>query len=247
MRVGARDSRHVAERAAGVRERLVPLDSSGARLVDDDVREHVRDVARERDELVGARLDRMEARARPRSRGRGRSAEARLGRRRRSRRALEGPDDAWVAPWPPCWIGPADEPRGAPCCGDDVRLGRARVGDGRLVRARLEHRRDLLGEHGHRSGHDCEVGPGHRLGQRAGSLDRSALGRLGERDGVRVPAEDSGPGRASVQADGGADQPGADDGEPLDRHRYPRRMSSAIRKARSSDWRPFERGSQSVS
>ena len=51
-RVRAGDARHVAQRAAGVRERLVAVDARGAGLVRDDVREHVRHVARHRDEAV---------------------------------------------------------------------------------------------------------------------------------------------------------------------------------------------------
>ena len=51
-RVRARDPRHVAQGAAGVRERLVALDARRAGLVRDDVREHVRHVARQRDEPV---------------------------------------------------------------------------------------------------------------------------------------------------------------------------------------------------
>ena len=72
-RVRARDARHVAQRAAGVRERLVPLDARRAGLVRDDVREHVRHVARQRDEpvvRVGVDRDRRRAERRRRSRAR---------------------------------------------------------------------------------------------------------------------------------------------------------------------------------
>jgi hypothetical protein len=49
---------HVAERAADGRERVVPVDAARAGLVDEQVREDVRQVARERDEaVVGAGVD----------------------------------------------------------------------------------------------------------------------------------------------------------------------------------------------
>ena len=57
-RVGAGHARHVAERAAGGGERLVPVHPRRARLVDEQVRERVRQVARQRDEpVVRARVD----------------------------------------------------------------------------------------------------------------------------------------------------------------------------------------------
>ena len=58
-RVGARDPRHVAERAARGLQRVVPVDPRGARLVQEHVRERVRQVARHRDEpVVRAGVDR---------------------------------------------------------------------------------------------------------------------------------------------------------------------------------------------
>ena len=51
-RVRAGDARHVAQRAARRGERLVALDAGAAGLVDEHVRERVRQVARERDEPV---------------------------------------------------------------------------------------------------------------------------------------------------------------------------------------------------
>ena len=63
-RVRSRDPRHVAQRAAGVRERLVSFDARCAGLVRDDVREHVRHVARHRDKpVVGVGIDRDGRRA----------------------------------------------------------------------------------------------------------------------------------------------------------------------------------------
>ena len=58
-RVGAGDARHVAQRSARCRERLVPLDAGVAGLVDEQVGERVRQVARDRDEpIVRSRVDR---------------------------------------------------------------------------------------------------------------------------------------------------------------------------------------------
>ena len=63
-RVRAGDARHVAQRAAGGRERLVALDARRAGLVDEQVGERVRQVARQRDEpVVRLRVDRDRRRA----------------------------------------------------------------------------------------------------------------------------------------------------------------------------------------
>ena len=178
-RVGARDSRHVAERAAGVRERLVPLDSGGAGLVDDDVREHVRDVARERDELVvGGRLDRMRERPELADEAvdegvalRGSSRSSASETTSRPRRAPTRRGSAPCASLPAIGCPPtnrAEPPAAATTCALVEPVSVTVVSSP----ARLEHRRDLPGEHGHRSGDDCEVGAGDRLGQRAGGLDR---------------------------------------------------------------------------
>ncbi len=76
---------------------------------------------------------------------------------------------------------------------------------------------------------------------------------------VGIPAGDPVDARAARgEPDRGADQARADDGEGCASHRSAdalavgagdsiARISSATRKARSSDWRPFRRGSQSVS
>src|SRR5205085_10731205 len=107
---------------------------------------------------------------------------------------------------------------------------------------------------------------------RRGGLERTALGRDGERRGIGIPPGDVVAPPPRGERNGGPHQPGADDGEPHGvtlgatcgrkvtvpgtgrgrngrpptRWRYGRRMSSATRKARSSDWRAFRRGSQSV-
>ncbi len=63
-RVRAGDARHVPERAAGRRERLVPVHPHRAGVVEDEVREGVRQVARQRHEpVVRAGVDRHRDRA----------------------------------------------------------------------------------------------------------------------------------------------------------------------------------------
>ncbi len=63
-RVRAADARHVPERAARRLQWVVPVDPRGARLVEEDVRQHVRQVAGDRDEtIVGIGADRDGTRA----------------------------------------------------------------------------------------------------------------------------------------------------------------------------------------
>ena len=139
-RVRAGDARHVAQRAAGVRERLVALDARRARLVDDHVREHVRHVARQRDEpVVRGRVDRDRHRAELGDEAVDEAVALGVGLRRRRRgttsRRRRCPAEACSAPrasepqigWPPTKRG---EPRRRR---DDARLRRADVGDGRLL------------------------------------------------------------------------------------------------------------------
>ena len=58
------DAGHVAQRAAGRGERVVAVDAGRSGLVDEQVRERVREVARQRDEpVVRVRLDRDRSRA----------------------------------------------------------------------------------------------------------------------------------------------------------------------------------------
>ena len=70
-----------------------------------------------------------------------------------------------------------------------------------------------------------------------------------ERRSVLVPAHNLGdPAATSGERGGCADEAGADDRQThVCPGRQTARMSSATRKARSSDWRPLRRGSHSVS
>ena len=195
---------------------------------------------RERAELADEAVDEAVA-LRARSR---RSASGTRSRPRRGRReACSAPCDLRAGD-----RVAADEARRAAGGGDDAGLRRADVGDGRLLAGGGEHRRDLR-RRAPRSAPRRRRGrrrrPPPRAMPAASTAPRSTAG--GECVGVGVPAGDVGARGARGQADRGADQPGADDGEPLRRPRQRRRISSASRNARSSDWRAFRRGSQSVS
>ena len=234
-RVRAGDAGHVAQRAAGVRERLVALDARRARLVDEHVREHVRQVARQRDEpVVRGRVDRDrhgaelgdEAVHEPVA-ARGRSAAVggqEPGRALEERRrgvlgaARLGAADRMAA----------DEARRAAGRRDDARLRRADVGDGRLLARRREHRRDLRRQRRDRRRDDRE------LGAASASSSDAAASSTAPRSTAAASAAGSGsqpatraPRSLRRQPDGGADQPGADDREPVDGHGY--RAASARR------------------
>ncbi len=246
-RVRPGDPRHVSERAACVRERLVALDPRRTGLVDDDVREHVRHVAREGDELVvGARLDRVRegAELADEAVNEGVALRARHRRgRQEPRRALEEPRRG-MRRSVNLLAGDrvtADEPRRAARGGDDVRLRRAGVGDRGFLGGHGENRRHLRGERRYRRGNDCQLHVLDRLRERRGRLDGAALDRPAERIRVRVPAGDDGAGGARIQADRGADEPGADDGEPLDRQ-----CTSSGASARRAGTRDRATGARSV-
>ena len=79
-------------------------------------------------------------------------------------------------------------------------------------------------------------------------LDRAAAGGDAESVRVGIPAGDLRDTRAPCSERGGrADQTRPDDGERTERRSHQPRISSATRKARSSDCLAFSRGSQSVS
>ncbi len=254
-RVRAGHAGHVPQRTARRAQRLVAVHSRGADLVQEQVRERVRQVAREREQaVVRARVDGDGGRA---ERGDETVQEpvalrvARRGRGQEPGRALEqlgarvlravrlgarngmAADEAWALH------------RRA-----DGRLRRADVGDGAV--RRLER---LLGESGNRGDRpraDGEIGAGDGLLDARGGLDRAALDRERERLGVRVEAGHPLGARArGGEPDRGADQPRAEDRDPTDacchEERQAPRSSSESRNARSRDWRALSRGSQRVS
>ena len=134
-RVGAGDPRHVAERATRRLQRIVTVDARLARLVQQGVRERVREVAGERDEPVvraGIDRDRLCTEARDEGVERAEPLRRRRGdRREEPGRALEELGGRTARP---PGLGAADrmtadEARIPGRCGDDRPLRRADVGD----------------------------------------------------------------------------------------------------------------------
>ncbi len=146
-RVRAGHAGHVAERPSRRCERLVAVDASRSRLIDEHVCEHVRKVARQRDEpIVRARVDGDRRRAEARLRSRARAGSARDRSRAAVTRNQVAPSNRFAlacsAPrasepqtgWPPMKRGDAG------CRGADRLLRRADVRHGARLRCSLEHR-----------------------------------------------------------------------------------------------------------
>ncbi len=234
----------------------MPVDPCRAGLVQEDVREHVREVARHGHQpVVRSRID-----------GHGNGAERgdeavqelvalrlRLGHGREKPGRPVEELSARVVGAPRLGSAdrmPADE---ALALGDraaEAALRRADVGDGR-ARPRCQHGTHRLLQGGDRRGDEREIGALHPRFERVRRLVEGAtLRRDPERVGVGVPAQDMGnPGPLRGEADRSPDQPRADQSKPLERHYVSSsgpRMSSASRKARSRDWRAFRRGSHKL-
>ena len=257
-RVRTGHARHVAERPADRRERVVPVDARLAGLHHEQVREHVRQVAREREQpVVHAGVD-----------GHGRGAERRhqavqvaqarrlgLGQRRevpggaleQLRARVLGAARLHAAE-----RMTADEARaqGRGHRRDDARLGRPDVGDRRAGRELGQ-----LGQHGRerrdRRAQDDEIGAGYRAVARSPAASstqpRSSAAARAPSSGSQPTIRAHAGALARSQAERAAHQAQPDDRETLDHgSRASPRISSARRKARSSDWRAFRRGSQSV-
>ena len=220
-RVRAGHARHVAERAAGGRQRVVAVDGAGPGLRGEQVRDNVRQVARQRHEpVVGARVDRD----RPRADGRHHAVDLgealRVGvvhRRQEVRGALEqlGPRGRGAARLGAADGMPADE---APTVGalhatDDVRLRGADVGHGGRGRRRGDGRGDRGRQLRHRRADDDEIGA--LAGARevaVGSLHAAPLEGDCARRGIGVVAAHGGtrPAR-QCQAERSTHQPETDD------------------------------------
>ncbi len=218
-RVGARDPRHVAERAPRRRQRIVAVDTRRARVVQEDVREGVGEVARHGDEaVVGVRVDRHGPRAECGHEGVGCAIP--LGSRGRERRQEPGGalEEIRARTARPARLGaadrvPAHEARVRARRRADGGLRRADVGDRAVVRRRLEHLEHDRGKRGDRHRDERDLGVAQRLGQRARRVDGASLGRDLERRAVLVPADDVREARApGGEADRGADEAGPDDG-----------------------------------
>jgi hypothetical protein len=252
-RVRAGDARHVAQGAAGMRERLVPFDAIGARLVDDHVREDVRHVARHRDErVVGDRVDRDRCRAERGDEAVDGAVAVRIGRGERGEEpggtAEEvGLGRARAVRLEPCDRVPADEAARRTGGLADGGFRGTDVGDGRRLARGLEHLADRRGKHADRGCDHGQVRVGEGVRERGRGVDGAELACERERLGVGVPAANgraAGPGSKPERR---PDQTGADDRNAKRRGaQRGARISSARRNARSSDWRAFRRGSSSV-
>ena len=215
-RVRAGDARHVAQRAARRSHRVVPVDPVRSGLVDEQVRERVRQVARQRERAGRARPGRRRPgwrQATRRSRGRAGSAPDRspragsgtTSRRRRAPRSHARPRE------PPSRrrddrrrIGPCPAQPSGP------HLGRADVRHRAALLAGLEHGCDLGRELRHRGRDDRQfcirdcVGQRLRSGIYGAPLDSSVeclpfgvvadhLPEAGALGGKRQPTRRSGP------------------------------------------------------
>ena len=171
---------------------------------DDDVREHVRHVARQRDEPV-VRVGSIATGVAPSVGDEAVHEAVALGvglrdRRQEPGRALEEPGARVLGA---ARLGAADrvaadEARRAGGRRDDARLRRADVGDGRRVAGRLEHRGDLRGQLRDRRRDDGEVGAARRASSSDGAGRRRAPRSTAAASacGVGVPADDVAPPRA---------------------------------------------------
>jgi hypothetical protein len=235
----------------------VPVHPPRSGLVHEHVCERVREVAGQGDEpVVGVGVDRHGPRAEAGHEG----VQAPMAACVRDRDRCQKPGCAGeevgagvadAAGLRPAHGVAADEAPVLAGGGHEPRLRRADIRHRAAVRGGLERARHQLGQPGDRPADDGDLGAGDRGIERI--LDaggRSALepGRSRVRVGIErdhlVAAGGGG------EADRAADQAEADDG---DAHQVTPptggatvRMSSASRKARSSDWRAFRRGSHRV-
>ena len=142
-RVRAGHSRHVAERAAGRRERVVPLDARRTRVIQEDVRKHVWQVRGQRDEpIVRACFDRDRLRAERRDKAVQRAVAVGIGRGHRREKPRRVVEDLRVRVRRTARLRAAD---GMPA--DETRIAGRRLDDGALRRADVGHsRRAVRGE-----------------------------------------------------------------------------------------------------
>ena len=166
-RVGAGDARHVAEAAAARGERVVAVDAAGARLVDEQVRDHVGQVARQREQaVVRAGIDRDGLGAERGDEGVQVAVAPRVGVGRRREEPGRAVEEVGHRVLRAAHLAPADRMAAdeAPAIAagdrcDDGALGRADVGHRRL-RRRHEHLGDRLRQLADRRAHADEVGVG---------------------------------------------------------------------------------------
>ena len=179
--------------AAG--QRLVPLDPGSAGLVEQHVRERVRQVARHRDEpVVGGGIDRDGARAERGDEPVHGAVALGLGRRRAGSGTTSRPSNSSAvarsgprvsAPqigWPPTKRASAPRRRRPPPFVEPTSVTAQPAG------GVLEHRAHERRQLGDRGGDEREVRALERLLERARRLDRAPLGRDARGVRVGVPA-----------------------------------------------------------
>ena len=219
-RVGAGDAGHVAERAAGGQERVVPLDFRRTGLVDEQVGERVREVARQRDDpVVRLGVDRDGSRTEPGDEcvDEPVALRIRLGQRcQEPRRPLE---QLAAGVLRPARLGAAygmaaDEARRSSRARADRRLRRTDVGHRALLGSRREHSRHLTAELRNRCSDDGELGALERvLARLSGLVDGAFLDRALEGVRVGIESDHLRAGPLGSEPDRGADQPGADESD----------------------------------
>ena len=224
-RVRAPDAGHVAQRATGRLQRVVPVDPPGPRLVEENVREHVRQVARDRDEPV--------VRVRPdgdRSRAERRDEPVQVAQPIRRRGSGRGHEPGRVVEQlrtgPPRATRlrtanrmPADEAGIASRRLRDWPLRRANVSDCGAFGTPVQHLANRDRQLANGDCDDDEVRVFDGLRETRCRLDGATLGRDRECVRIRIPAGyRHHPGSPCSERRGRTDQPGADDSEAVDAH-----------------------------
>ncbi len=244
MRICPGHAGHVAKRSTHRGERIVPVDAARTRLVGEQVRECVGQVAGQRHQpIVGIGVDRHRPGAEPGHVSVHGAVRRRVGRGPRGHEPGGALEQSRAGVGHAARLGAAHgvaahELRMVADRADHAALGRSDVGHRGRVGRRLERLCDQVGQHGDRPGHEHDVGTGARLGDaRRGTVDRAGLQTLDQSLRVLVERGHDVAAASGGEADRTADQAQADD---ADVHcgsaaGTARCISSASRNARSSD------------
>jgi hypothetical protein len=224
----------------------VALDPAGPRLVDEQIGERVRKVARQRDQPVMAlRVDRDRHGTERGDEPVDEPVALRVGRRDRRQEPGRAVEEIRARMRRAVRLAPADRMPSDELLRQAQRpfLRRADVGDRAAVGRARDHLLDEGRQDGDGCGDDGEVGLGEQVAERPDLVDRSALQRHSGRVLVGVVSADPvHAGALRRQTYRGPDQAGTYERETHQRAR----ISSATWNARSSDCRAFRRGSQRV-
>ena len=214
----------------------MPLDSSRAGLVDEQVRERVREVARQRDDpVVRLGVDRDRSRAEPGDEGVDEPVALRIGLGERGQEPGRALEELAARVLRPARLGAAhgmaaDEARRSARARADRGLRRADVRHRALVRRGREHGLDLAGELRDGCRDDGELrAPERVFPRRSGLVDGAFLDRALERVRIGVEPDHLRACLLRSQPDRGADQPGADE---RDAHRPSRSLCPSGRRSR---------------